>query len=68
MIVHTGVSLHPACGPWVSAIGQSPQHQPWQNGIAERLIGKLRRECLDQMVIVSEAHLRQILSAYEAIL
>ena len=29
---------------------------PWQNGIAERLIGTLRRECLDQMVIFSEAN------------
>jgi transposase InsO family protein len=39
---------------------------PWQNGIAERLIGTLRRECLDQMVIFGEAHLRRILSAYAA--
>ena len=39
---------------------------PWQNGIAERLIGTLRRECLDQMVIFGEAHLRQIVSAYAA--
>ena len=39
---------------------------PWQNGIAERLIGTLRRECLDQMVIFSEPHLRRILSAYMA--
>jgi transposase InsO family protein len=37
---------------------------PWQNGIAERLIGTLRRECLDQMLIVGEAHLRQVLCAY----
>lgn len=37
---------------------------PWQNGIAERLIGTLRRECLDQMLVFGEAHLRQILSAY----
>jgi transposase InsO family protein len=37
---------------------------PWQNGYAERLIGTLRRECLDQMVIFGEAHLRRILSAY----
>jgi transposase InsO family protein len=37
---------------------------PWQNGIAERLIGTLRRECLDQMVIFGEAHLRRILPAY----
>ena len=39
---------------------------PWQNGIAERLIGTLRRECLDQVVIFSEMHLRRILSAYAA--
>jgi len=37
---------------------------PWQNGIAERLIGTVRRECLDQMVIFSEPHLRRILSVY----
>jgi transposase InsO family protein len=36
----------------------------WQNGYAERLIGTLRRECLDQ--VVGEAHLRRILSAYAA--
>jgi hypothetical protein len=36
------------------------------NSIAERLIGTLRRECLDQMLICGEAHLRQILSAYAA--
>jgi transposase InsO family protein len=39
---------------------------PWQNGIAERLIGTLRRECLDQMLIFGEAHLRRTLSAYAA--
>jgi transposase InsO family protein len=36
---------------------------PWQNGIAERFIGTLRRECLDHMVIFSETHLKRILSA-----
>jgi transposase InsO family protein len=39
---------------------------PWQNGVAERLIGTLRRECLDQLVIVGEAHLRRVLAAYSA--
>jgi len=37
---------------------------PWQNGYAERLIGTLRCECLDQMLIFGEAHLRQILTLY----
>ena len=39
---------------------------PWQNGYAERLIGTLRFECLDQMVSFGEAHLRRILSGYAA--
>ena len=37
---------------------------PWQNGHAERLIGSIRRECLDHIVVFGEAHLRQILVAY----
>ena len=39
---------------------------PWQNGIAERLIGTLHSECLDQMVIFSEPHLRRVLVSYAA--
>jgi transposase InsO family protein len=39
---------------------------PWQNAYAERLIGTVRRECLDRMLIFGEAHLRQILSSYAA--
>ena len=37
---------------------------PWQNGYAERLIGSIRRECLDHLVVFGEAHLRRILAAY----
>ena len=37
---------------------------PWQNGFAERLIGSIRRECLDHIVVLGEAHLRRILRAY----
>ncbi len=39
---------------------------PWQNGFAERLIGSIRRECVDHMVVLSEAHLRRILKRYAA--
>jgi len=39
---------------------------PWQNGHAERMIGSIRRECLDHIVILGEDHLRQILKAYAA--
>ena len=37
---------------------------PWQNGFAERLIGSIRRECLDHFIVRSEAHLRRILRTY----
>jgi transposase InsO family protein len=37
---------------------------PWQNGHAERLIGSIRRECLDHIVVFGDAHLRRILGAY----
>src|ERR1700682_82283 len=39
---------------------------PWQNGHAERLIGSIRRECLDHIVVFGDAHLRRILAAYAA--
>jgi transposase InsO family protein len=37
---------------------------PWQNGFAERLIGSIRRECMDHFIVLGEAHLRRILRAY----
>jgi transposase InsO family protein len=37
---------------------------PWQNGFAERLIGSIRRECLDHLIVLGEAHLRRILRSY----
>jgi transposase InsO family protein len=37
---------------------------PWQNGFAERLIGSIRRECVDHMVVLGEGHLRRILRTY----
>src|SRR5262245_13998162 len=37
---------------------------PWQNGYAERLIGSIRRECLDHIVVTGEQHLRRILQCY----
>jgi putative transposase len=41
----------------------APQ-SPWQNPFAERLIGSIRRECLDHVVVLGERHLRRILTAY----
>ena len=51
---------------WAMGIRDRPisPASPWQNGFAERLIGSIRRECLDHLVVLSEALLRQILQSY----
>ncbi len=37
---------------------------PWQNPYAERVIGSMRRECLDHVIILGERHLKHILASY----
>jgi transposase InsO family protein len=37
---------------------------PWQNGFAERLIGSIRRECVDHIIVLGEVHLRRALKSY----
>jgi putative transposase len=37
---------------------------PWQNPYVERLIGSIRRECLDHVIVLHERHLRRLLTAY----
>jgi transposase InsO family protein len=39
-------------------------HSPWQSPYVERVIGSIRRECLDHVIVLSEAHLRNILKQY----
>ena len=41
----------------------APQ-SPWQSPYAERLVGSIRRECLDHVIVLGEKHLRQILKGY----
>src|SRR5712675_2027666 len=38
---------------------------PWQNGYSERLIGSIRRDCLDHVVVFGERHLRHLLNSYQ---
>lgn len=56
-----------------SKIGEAPAaaeeviiayRSPWQNPFVERLIGSIRRECLDHVIVFNEAHLIRILIAY----
>jgi len=37
---------------------------PWQNPYAERVIGSIRRECLDHVIVLNEQHLRRVLPTY----
>jgi len=41
-------------------------HSPWQSPYVERLIGSIRRECLDHVIVLGESHLRRILRSYIA--
>ena len=52
----------------VKALGSIPTRtsfrSPWQNGIAERWVGRCRRELLDQVIVLHEQHLKRLLSEY----
>src|SRR6266446_3006590 len=52
-------------GMGISEVQTAP-HSPWQNPCAERLIGSIRRECLDHVVVLGEQHLRRTLARYFA--
>jgi putative transposase len=47
----------------ISEVVAAPR-SPWQNAYVERVVGSIRRECLDQIVVVNERRLRRILSQY----
>jgi len=47
----------------IEQVATAPR-SPWQNPFVERLIGTIRRECLDHVVVLNERHLRRILSSY----
>ena len=50
-------------GMGIEEVLTAPQ-SPWQNPYVERLIGSIRRECLDHVIILGEDHLRRLLSEY----
>ncbi len=47
----------------IEEVTTAPQ-SPWQNPHAERVIGSIRRECLNHMIILGELHLKRILASY----
>jgi transposase InsO family protein len=50
-------------GMGISEVLTAPR-APWQNPFVERVIGSIRRECLDHFLILNEAHLRRLLRGY----
>ena len=50
-------------GMGIAQIVSAPA-SPWQNPYAERLIGSIRRECLDHVIVFNETHLRRTLAGY----
>ena len=49
----------------LTSVRTSPR-SPWQNPYVERVIGSIRRECLDHVIIFNERHLRRVLRSYVA--
>jgi putative transposase len=54
---------HRVKGMGIDEVLTAPQ-SPWQNPFAERLIGSIRRECLNHVLVLGDAHLRRILARY----
>jgi putative transposase len=61
--IYSGAFRRRVAGMAITEIVSSPA-SPWQNPFVERLIGSIRRECLDQQIILNAAHLRRVLTAY----
>jgi putative transposase len=61
--IYGEVFRHRVAAMGIGEVRSSPL-SPWQNPYAERLIGSIRRECLDHVIVLGERHLRRLLTAY----
>jgi transposase InsO family protein len=72
MLLTDGLRRMPWCRDYARLPPLGPEYKdrpisprsPWQNPYVERLIGTLRRECLDHVLIYGERHLRRVLTLY----
>jgi hypothetical protein len=69
-LVHDHDSAFAAVGATIDSMGIrqvcTAPRSPWENGYAERIIGSIRRECLDHVIVLTESGLRRILTLYMA--
>ena len=68
-LLHDGdATFDAAFGRTVEAFGltsvRTAPRSPWQNPYVERVIGSIRRECLDHVIVFNERHLRRVLRSY----
>ncbi len=61
--IYGGIFRRRVAGMDIKEVLIAPR-SPWQNPYVERVIGSVRRECLDHVIILNERHLRRILSRY----
>lgn len=67
-LLHDRDQIFSGFGPFLASLGITPKpiafRSPWQNGASERLMGTLRRELLDHVVVFNEAHLMRLMKAF----
>jgi putative transposase len=68
-LLHDRDSAFAAVHATIASMGirqiRTAPRSPWQNGYVERVIGSIRRECLDHIIVINEVGLRRILTQYE---
>jgi transposase InsO family protein len=67
-LLHDRDSVFTAVHATIDGMGiqdvRTAPHAPWQNGHVERVIGSIRRECLDHVIVLNESGLRRVLRQY----
>jgi putative transposase len=61
--IYGGAFRRRVAGMGIAQVVSSPA-SPWQSPYVKRLIGSIRRECLDHVIVVNHTHLRRVLGAY----
>ena len=61
--IYGAVFQRRVAGMGIAEVVSAPA-SPWQNPYVERVIGSIRRECLDHVIVLNETHLRRVLTSY----